>query len=347
VSTLQLPNSVRLLVHASLVPVQGHRFQPTGFPDLGAGRYSLHDGTQMLLVESAQSVANRMESVCWDEEKQQLVDVLQGLPYVEVWDGERLLTNSLLEAHRLNSVYIERSPFSQTLATEIGHEDDKPFDRNRLVRALFKFDPGCLLHGVFLESIAGVLRIPRALSGFIEARNISEVASGGVKNDRVRPGKDKDSGQTAKEGYGNVPFHRTEFTAEHIDAYFNLDIGQLRSYKIGDDAERLLYALSIYKIRAFLERGLRLRTACDFDVAEVRVTRPQDVALPTLAEAEEALGTLIPRVAKQGFFAEPPVSRAQYDPKYEKPKKAAGKPKDTSDQPEESKSKSKPKGKKG
>ena len=38
-------------------PVQGDRFQPTGFPSLGAATYQTKDGVK-LLVESAQSMAN-------------------------------------------------------------------------------------------------------------------------------------------------------------------------------------------------------------------------------------------------------------------------------------------------
>ena len=44
------------LIEADLAPAQGTRFQPTGFPNLGHATYRLHDGTQMLLIESAQSV---------------------------------------------------------------------------------------------------------------------------------------------------------------------------------------------------------------------------------------------------------------------------------------------------
>jgi CRISPR-associated protein Csb1 len=61
-----LNGAPRLLIEADLKPIQGTRFQPTGFPDLGAATYTLYDGTEMLLVESAQSMANRFEEVCWD-----------------------------------------------------------------------------------------------------------------------------------------------------------------------------------------------------------------------------------------------------------------------------------------
>ena len=61
-----LKTAPRLLLKATLQPLQGTRFQPTGFPDLGAATYDGPDGKKMLLVESAQSMANRLEAVCWD-----------------------------------------------------------------------------------------------------------------------------------------------------------------------------------------------------------------------------------------------------------------------------------------
>ena len=55
-----------LLFEIPLKVRQGHRFQPTGFPDLGAAEFETSSG-RSLLVESAQSMANRLEAVCWDE----------------------------------------------------------------------------------------------------------------------------------------------------------------------------------------------------------------------------------------------------------------------------------------
>ena len=40
-----------------------------------------------MLVESAQSVANRMELACWDETNDELIPELKGLPYILVTDG--------------------------------------------------------------------------------------------------------------------------------------------------------------------------------------------------------------------------------------------------------------------
>lgn len=322
-TALDLPNGPRLLVQAPLSPLQGTRFQPTGFPDVGAGVYTMPDGREQLLVESAQSVANRLEATCWDEATNELVAPLKGLPYVRVNDGDgNLLTTSVQEAHRLNSVYIERSSFfDDLLKPAIDFDEKKATDRGKLVAALARYDVNCLVHGVFLESIAGALRVPRALSGFIEADEVQRVNTGGVKNDRVQASKDEDNNQTAKEGFGNVPFHRTEFAAKAITAYFNLDLEQIRGYRLGAEMSSLLFALSLFKIQRFLETGLRLRTACDLEAGPLEVRAPKGYKLPSAAELVERLPGLI-KAAKR-HFADPAVTTVVYA----SPAGAAGKPK--------------------
>ncbi|MEN0064332.1 MAG: type I-U CRISPR-associated RAMP protein Csb1/Cas7u [Myxococcota bacterium] len=313
---IDVPDASRLLLDVALKPIQGARFQPTGFPDLGPATYDRpkKDGTvPMVLVESPQSVANRLESVCVTADGE-LVSELRGLPYVRVDQGGMPLTSSLEEAHRLNSPYIEKSVwngekegFHKRLATEIGYQASRPHDARKLAAALFRYDPNSLIHGCFLESIAGVLRVPRLVSGFIEAEGVERVPYGGVKNDRVSAKADAAEGRTAKDGFGNVPFHREEFTAASITAYFNVDLVQLRSYQLGPEAEQLLFALSLWKIGRFLEEGLRLRTACDLDVAEpVTVRRPSGFELLTTANLGEILPGLIEACAAQ--FADPRVT---------------------------------------
>src|SRR5439155_5028865 len=124
-----------------------------------------------------------------------------------------------------------------------------------------------LVHGVFLEKIAGRLRHPRALSAFIEASGVGRADSGGVKFDRALP-KPSVAGVDAKGGYGNVPFHRTEFTAKSITAYFSFDLAQIHGYGLGENAEQLLIALSLWKLRRVLDSNMRLRAACELEVVE-------------------------------------------------------------------------------
>ncbi len=305
-----LEGNPRLLMEQSLRPVQGNRFQPTGFPDLGAAEYTAPDGTNMLLVESAQSMANRMEAVCWDDSENRLVKPLRGLPYVHVdLDDEGAFTNSVLEAHRINSEYItgskQEDPFDEKLQKEIGYGEKKPVPFKKFHQVLFKYDINSLIHGVFLEEIGGRLRVPRMLSAFIEASGTRPAQSGGVKFSRVEPG--------LKEGEGNVPFPRTEYTAQEIKAYFNLDLAGIKGLGLDPHAEKLLIALSLYKIRLFISQGLRLRTACDLEPTEdLKVTRPSNFKVPSMPDLEAEVQKLIEKCREKELFADPPVTNLAY-----------------------------------
>lgn len=156
-----LKNEPRLLIEVSLQPVAGTRFQPTGFPDLGAATYKSADNADMLLVESAQSIANRLEVAIWDAAADDLVAPLKGLPYVVATDAAgETITNSVLEAHRINSPYIYNSDGFAAIQATIGYDDKRPFNSRKLAAALLKFDINSLLHGIFLEKIGGVVRLP-------------------------------------------------------------------------------------------------------------------------------------------------------------------------------------------
>ena len=286
-----LDTTPRLLFSVALAPLQGQRFQPTGFPGLGAAtfRSTLGDG---LLVESPQSMANRLESTLWDEAAADVIAPAKGISHVRVQraDGS-FLTDTILEAHRLNSPYLLEASgkaFFDKLKAEFGELETGPVDRKRLAQVLLKLDVGSLLHGVFLakkELAGGRLRVARALSAFIEADGVRVAASGGVKNDHVNP-----SGET-KTGFGNVPFARDEFTAERITLYVNLDLGQIRGYGFEPRVTRLLTVMALFKLRRLLEGSLRLRTACDLAPVspDVVATAPAGFALPAAAKLDADL----------------------------------------------------------
>jgi CRISPR-associated protein Csb1 len=298
-----LKNAPRLLIKAKLKPLQGTRFQPTGFPEIGAAQYEGPHGENMLLVESSQSLANRMEEVCWDKVANDWVEPLRGLSVIKVNDKDgKSLTNSVLEAHRINSPYIlegkDKTVFNR-LKSELATMEEGFVDLRKLASVLLKLDSNALLHGVFLakkELAGGRLRLPRALSGFIEASSIKTAASGGVKNDGVNP-----SGDTSK-GFGNVPFARDEFVAPDIDAFFNLDLAQLRGYGFTQPVYELLVALALFKIRGFLEEGLRLRTACDLKCESIQVERPVGFEFPSWDALKTALPSLVENAKDAASF---------------------------------------------
>lgn len=306
----QLEHAQRLLLEAELIPVQGDRFQPTGFADLGAATYQLADGTMMLLVESAQSVANRLEATILTAENS-LIPELAGLSYVEVemTGASNVTTNSLVEAHRLNSPFIiSDEDFKNKFKAEADVAKSRPLNWQKIARTVFKYDVNSLIHGLFLANLEdGRVKTARALSGFIEARGIKEVVSGGVKNNPIDPSGKLRAKNLDKDVYGNVPYQRVEYTARKITAYFNLDLNLLRGYALGQPAFELLVGLSLYKIRRFLDRGLRLRTACDLRLADrLSATVPHGYTV----HSETDLLTVIREkiVEVRSMFADPPVT---------------------------------------
>ncbi|MBK9135650.1 MAG: type I-U CRISPR-associated protein Cas7 [Betaproteobacteria bacterium] len=215
----------RLLFSIALKPLQGQRFQPTGFPGLGAATFRSPAG-ESLLVESAQSMANRLERTIWDDAADDLVHAAKGISHVKVTrpDGG-FLTDTILEAHRLNSPYLLEATGRVFFDRLGGWRPETGRERRKLGHAAA---PGSLLHGVFLakKGWGGVV------GGWV-------AASGGVKNDHVNP-----SGDT-KAGFGNVPFARDEFSADRITLYVNLDLAQLRGYGLPPEALRLLVVLAL------------------------------------------------------------------------------------------------------
>lgn len=293
---MTLLTGLRRLLDVELTPVLGARFQPTGFPDIGPAEYErpVRDDGQLtwkpaLLVESPQSMANRLEAQGWDESTTQPVPTLSGLPYVRVMasDDGRYLTSSRTEAHRLASAFVKNSGLDGRSMKEVIRErldlrDDTPLSHKDLAAAVMAMDPLCLVHGVFFAEDKkvwpGQPKLARAVTGFVEAIDVKPVVSGGVKRDHVRHGITEGEGGS-REGYGSIPFHRTEYVAGEIMASFSIDLGQLRSYGLGEAATALLDAIARWEIRSLLDAGLRLRTACD---------------LMPLAEPAERDGTPLP-----------------------------------------------------
>src|SRR6266545_4693784 len=140
----ELDKVSRLLLTVQLQPVQGGlcgRFQPTGFPSLGAATYQTREGPK-LLVESTQSMANRLETTCWDTAQNKPVEALNGISHVTVTRKTAFLTDSMLEAHRINSPYLlegKDRKFFDNLKAELGGLEEGPIDRKKLAEVLLKY----------------------------------------------------------------------------------------------------------------------------------------------------------------------------------------------------------------
>jgi len=316
-----LKKATRVLFKIPLEVLQGSRFQPTGFPSLGAAHFQTADGDS-LLVESTQSMANRLEMTIWDAANNDVQPELTGLSHVRVKKDEKeFLTDTILESHRLNSPYVLNSKLEQqngnfldTLKKELVPEEG-PINRRKFFDTLLKYDINSLLHGVFLEKVAGRLRIPRALSAFIEADKVIVAASGGVKNDHINPSRTDRGGSEL--GFGNVIFARDEYTAKSITLYVNLDLAQIRDYGFDENVKGLLILLALYKLRALIDNGMRLRTACDLQVksSNISSTMPEGWTLPVLADLEDDL-----RIAIDECQDRMKITSSTYEPPLKKGK---------------------------
>lgn len=306
--------TTRLVYDAQLSPLLGSSFQPTGFPDVGAATFTRHDEdgkpVQSLLVESVQSMANRLEATAWEAAARQPVEVIAPLPWVRVVraGSDEFLTSSRLEAHRLASPFVhvatlDGRPMFEIIRERLGLAKDTPLDRRAMAASIVQLDPFCLLHGVFFAQKEwwGQPRFERAVSGVIEAHNVSRLVSGGRKSDRVRHQIDAEVGGTSQ-GYGSVPFHRTEWIAEHIQASFVVDVQLLRSYGLPESVTELLETLALWEIRSFLDGGLRLRTACDLQI-QGTVQARSDADLPEQAELDARVSKLVDN--NRDVFAHP------------------------------------------
>ncbi len=314
----------RLLMDVKLKPTQGDRFQPTGFPEIGAAEFQRPDGTRMVLVESAQSMANRLESTIIGADGYNVIESLKGISYIVSElsaDGELKFTSSLIEAHRMNSPYIiSDKNFREELKKEASYFKGQPMNWKKVAKAVFKYDVNSLIHGVFMANLEdGRVKLPRILSSFIEAENIREVSTGGVKNNPIDPTGKLRTNEITKDVYGNVPYHRTEFTAESINAYFNIDTSLLKSYELGENETKLVFFLCMLKIRKFLDSSLRLRTACDLMVDSnivFNIEKDEYVEFPEEKEIMEILSDLIKKC--EHSFSTPPVTKLQVKAKWKK-----------------------------
>ena len=293
----------RVLISAELHLANGSFFQPTGFPDIGACLYTDGAGRRRCLVESEQSMANRLEAVCMKAPGVWREPLASRLPVIRVQDKKnRLLATNLTEPHRVASSYVLESAVKGTTLQKKFEEhlglDGKtwPLDgRERLTQAVFALDPAAVLHGFqFMQWEAVGLRAARLLHARLEATlaEDGEVHYGLVKVDGIEPGLSS----AQKSNKGQSIASKVRYVPQSIQATFEIDVLALRERSLipasagngaadgtsNQAAQRFLLALALWKIQRFLTNGpafdartgdtigaLRLRADCSLAVGQV------------------------------------------------------------------------------
>lgn len=312
----------RLLMEVPLKPVQGSRFQPTGFPDLGAATFTgirQENGQAVevdsLLVESAQSMANRLELACWDDTaddgRGNFREELRGIPFVRCDLPNGRTVSSVTESHRLNSPYFQATEFQKKLCEEVGYKKGEVWRIEKLAEFLFQRDPNSLLHGVFFSSIHdGRMRLPRVLSAFIEAelpRNGKGYAESGFarREDADPSGEEgaallddvpddlfKDMGYSKpgeyrgklKDNVKNIIGPCTEFTATKITAFFHLDLCRYVGFLFRE--RRVTFSQPLPSTKS--NDSLAMECGCD----PAAPSRLQEISLPALTLISPQLSSL-------------------------------------------------------
>lgn len=284
--------------------------QPVGFKDIGnVAPYRMGDHKE-LLIDTEAAMANWLEApLMCEPDEVTLVTPLKGLPHVQAIikenNQERILTTSLLEAHRIASYYlfgckqkgsVIPTEFGKELQAKLQGKAAYPGYFQELVKAIFQVDPNSLVHGVFFPHLQGVKnRIPRTLSVRVRGINPEAVSLGGVKLERVTA-----SGGDAKKGASQVPYFRKLFAVERVEFRAAIDVHQIRQFGFGEGTQAvglsepqktLILALCLWKIRKFLTLPYRPRTACDLMPNEQLSANWSD--FPSLEDLEKQLPKLI------------------------------------------------------
>jgi CRISPR-associated protein Csb1 len=287
----QMYSEDRVIITAKLTLANGAFLQPTGFPDIGPCIYTDGDGNRRCLIESEQSMANRLEAVCMKSPGHWVQD-LKDLPVIEVRDAkDALLATNLTEPHRIASSYVMEgklngSDVKTMLADKIGLSGDNganwPLDkRDALEKLIFALDPAALLHGFqFVQWRFVGLRQTRLLSARLECvlAEDPEVHYGMVKFDLIEPSS---QGEGTNKGQSIAAKSRVVAAKDGIKATFDIDVLGLKNLALDDAQKKFLLALALWKIGALLSNkasfdarsrqtspALRLRADCYLSCGE-------------------------------------------------------------------------------
>jgi len=275
----------RVLITAALTLTKRHFLQPTGFPDIDACIYRDKEGRRWCLVESEQSMSNRLEAVSM-KSPGVWVDDLKGLPLIAVKNkDDDLLATNLTEPHRLASSYVLESKRTGNAADMRALFEDKlglrsggdfwPLDkRPDLEKLVFALDPAALLHGFqFVQWKFVGLRQARLIHARLEAElaDDPEVHYGMVKWDAIEP----ESTREERANKGQSIAAKSRIVPKDVTATFEIDLLALKSLSLEANRKRFLLGLTLWKIGAFLANrasfdprsrstgpSLRLRADC-------------------------------------------------------------------------------------
>ncbi len=329
----------RVVIRAALDLANGRFLQPTGFPDIDACLYRDKEGRRWCLVESEQSMANRLEAVCMRSPGVWVED-LKGLPVVAVKNkAGDLLTTNLTEPHRIASSYVldgkragEREDVKAKVARKVGLGNDGDFwpldRRGDLERLVFGLDPAALLHGFqFIQWKFVGLRQTRLLHARLEAELAEqepEVHYGMVKWDAIEPENTREE----RANKGQSISAKSRIVPKEIAATFEIDVLGIKSLALKEEQKKFLLGLALWKVGAFLTNkpsfdprsrqtgpSLRLRADCYLRsgaISWVAIPEPSSASGKQNEVTSDELQKALPNGFKKSDSASGPVEHLDF-----------------------------------
>jgi CRISPR-associated protein Csb1 len=316
-------------------------FNPSIFPNVGRLIFRLQD-KDCLIMDSFASVTNMLEGTVQLPGTE--APIFEGLPYIKMVDGDgNYRATSLTLPHRIASGYLLKNKSAMLDGKKFGDGIKAEIVTNGLHKTLLKYCPMSLLHGVWFSQLeGGNYKISKSITGSLLAVDVKEAIVGGLSMDNVWKSAETldlsdfaDNPKKASEvGVGMIPHSTTRYVCDRVMGSFQISDLQIESYPIPPEGKRLLKALAVYEVLAFIETVPMHRTDCNLQVIDVEINQPLTVGeqeLKTSAAAKVAVEEAIKDCQKSsilGAVQEVSVTlkeKSKTDPAPKKPGKNSAK----------------------
>jgi CRISPR-associated protein Csb1 len=323
-------------------------FNPSIFPNVGRLIFRQQD-KDCLIMDSFASVSNMLEGTIQLPGTE--APIFEGLPYIRMIDqAGAYRATSLTLPHRIASGYLLKNKSAMLNGKKFGDGIKAEIVANGLHQTLLKYCPMSLLHGVWFSQLeGGNYKISKSITGSLLAVDVKEAIVGGLSMDSVWKSAEtldlsdfSDNPKKASEaGVGMIPHSTTRYVCDRVVGSFQIGDLQIESYPIPAEGKRLLKALAVYEILAFIETVPMHRTDCNLQVIDVEINKPlkigdQEVTKSTEAKAavEQALKDC-QKLGILGSVQEVSVTLKEKTEKTPKGKPGKNQPAETSEQSEE------------
>jgi CRISPR-associated protein Csb1 len=248
---------------------------PAIFKDVGHSLWiNPVTGKQDLLIDSPNSLANRLESVLSISNTGKPIDLLEGISYCYLKDvtGKTIVTTLQLP-HRIGS-----GPIALTKQDDFKKRLQADIKENGLHAAVLRYDTLSLIFGTWLSRIdGGHGKISKVITARIVGRNVTRVNVGGTKQE-ASPIKamgissanvdvsafEGNNIKGSDIGIGTLPFQKYEFVAAKYELQISINWNLIDAYDLPEHCKAMLRSIVSLCVYELLSQQLYCRTNCSF-----------------------------------------------------------------------------------